>query len=123
MKTEQDPRWAAVVARDPKADTLFVYAVKTTVCIAAPAAPRGCHARKTSSSSTLRRKPRPQAIARVNARPGIRPRLAEHHAHLVAEACRQIEQADAPPSLSTLAAHAGLSPYHFHRVSSKPSPA
>ena len=27
---ENEPRWAAVVARDPKADGQFVYAVKTT---------------------------------------------------------------------------------------------
>ena len=26
----QDPRWAAVIARDPVADDKFVYAVKTT---------------------------------------------------------------------------------------------
>ena len=116
MKTEQDPRWAAVVARDPKADTLFVYAVKTT----------GVYCRPSSAS----RLPRPENIQffdtaaqaeaagyRASKRAaGDQTQLAEHHAHLVAEACRQIEQADAPPSLSTLAAHAGLSPYHFHRV-------
>ncbi len=37
-------------------------------------------------------------------------------AALVAQACRQIEAADAPPSLAALAAQAGLSPAHFHRV-------
>ncbi|MEK1844744.1 MAG: Ada metal-binding domain-containing protein, partial [Pseudomonas sp.] len=30
IATENDPRWAAVVARDPRADGQFVYAVKTT---------------------------------------------------------------------------------------------
>ena len=30
IATENDPRWAAVVARDSKADGQFVYAVKTT---------------------------------------------------------------------------------------------
>ena len=30
IATEQDPRWAAVLARDPSADRLFVYGVKTT---------------------------------------------------------------------------------------------
>ncbi len=34
----------------------------------------------------------------------------------VAAACRQIEHADSAPSLKQLAADAGLSPYHFHRV-------
>lgn len=34
----------------------------------------------------------------------------------IAAACRQIEQADAPPSLADLAQAAGLSPHHFHRL-------
>ncbi len=34
----------------------------------------------------------------------------------VVDACRQIEAADAPPRLDALAAAAGLSRYHFHRV-------
>ena len=29
LNTEHDPRWAAVLARDPQADGQFVYAVKT----------------------------------------------------------------------------------------------
>lgn len=38
------------------------------------------------------------------------------HAACVAAACRQIETASTPPSLAELAAQAGLSPHHFHRV-------
>ena len=38
------------------------------------------------------------------------------HAALVAQACRQIEAAEQPPSLDDLAQQAGLSPFHFHRV-------
>ena len=34
----------------------------------------------------------------------------------IVEACRQIEAAEAPPRLDALAAAAGLSRYHFHRV-------
>jgi AraC family transcriptional regulator of adaptative response/methylated-DNA-[protein]-cysteine methyltransferase len=34
----------------------------------------------------------------------------------MAAACRQIESAETPPSLATLARSAGLSPYHFHRL-------
>ena len=116
MKTERDPRWAAIVARDPKADGLFVYGVKTT----------GVYCRPSSAS----RLPRPENIQffdtpaqaeaagyRASKRAsGDQTQLAAHHAQLVAEACRQIEQADTPPSLNTLALHAGLSPFHFHRV-------
>ena len=38
------------------------------------------------------------------------------HAALVAQACRRIEASEQPPSLDDLAMHAGLSPFHFHRV-------
>ena len=116
MTTEQDPRWAAILARDPKADALFVYGVKTT----------GVYCRPSSAS----RLPRPENIEffdtpaqaeqagyRASKRAaGDQTQLAAHHAQLVAEACRQIEQADTPPSLNTLATQAGLSPFHFHRV-------
>lgn len=116
MKTEEDPRWAAIVARDSKADGLFVYGVKTT----------GVYCRPSSAS----RLPRPENIQffdtpaqaeaagyRASKRAsGDQTQLAAHHAQLVAEACRHIEQADTPPSLNALAQRAGLSPFHFHRV-------
>lgn len=116
MTTEQDPRWAAIVARDAKADALFVYGVKTT----------GVYCRPSSAS----RLPRPENIeffdtaAQAEAA-GYRPskraagdqtQLAAHHAQLVAEACRQIELAETSPSLEALAHGAGLSSFHFHRV-------
>lgn len=116
MTTEQDPRWAAILARDPKADGLFVYGVKTT----------GVYCRPSSAS----RLPRPENIelfdtaAHAEAA-GYRPskraagdqtQLAAHHAQVVADACRHIESADTAPSLNTLAAQAGLSAFHFHRV-------
>lgn len=116
MSIEQDPRWAAILARDPKADALFVYGVKTT----------GVYCRPSSAS----RLPRPENIEffdtpaqaeaagyRASKRAaGDQTQLAAHHAQLVANACRHIEQADTPPSLNMLATHAKLSPFHFHRV-------
>ncbi|NWA86472.1 bifunctional DNA-binding transcriptional regulator/O6-methylguanine-DNA methyltransferase Ada [Pseudomonas sp. D2002] len=116
MNNQQDPRWAAIVARDAKADTLFVYGVKTT----------GVYCRPSSAS----RLPRPENIEFFDTpqqaeAAGYRPskrasgdqtQLAAHHAQLVADACRQIEQAETPPSLDSLARRAGLSPFHFHRV-------
>ncbi|MFV9651177.1 bifunctional DNA-binding transcriptional regulator/O6-methylguanine-DNA methyltransferase Ada [Pseudomonas citrulli] len=116
MTTEQDPRWAAILARDPKADGLFVYGVKTT----------GVYCRPSSAS----RLPRPENIEffdtpaqaeaagyRASKRAaGDQTQLAAQHAQLVADACRQIEHADTAPSLGTLASRAGLSPFHFHRV-------
>ena len=116
MTTELDPRWAAILARDPNADTLFVYGVKTT----------GVYCRPSSAS----RLPRPENIEffdtpaqaeaagyRASKRAaGDQTQLAAQHAQLVADACRHIEQADTPPSLNALALQANLSPFHFHRV-------
>lgn len=113
---QDDPRWAALRARDPAADGRFVYAVKTTGV--------WCH---PSSPSRL---PRPENVVffdtpaaaeaagyRPNRRAAAdRAALARQHAERVAQACRQLENTDEPPSLAQLAETAGMSPYHFHRV-------
>jgi AraC family transcriptional regulator of adaptative response/methylated-DNA-[protein]-cysteine methyltransferase len=44
---------------------------------------------------------------------------ANDHTSLVARACRSIGQADSPSDLKSLAAEAGLSPFHFQRVFKK----
>ena len=48
-------------------------------------------------------------------KPAPQPSMNKHAA-LVAQACRRIEASEQPPSLDDLAMHAGLSPFHFHRV-------
>jgi len=114
-----DPRWAAVVARDAKADGAFFYAVKTT----------GVYCRPSCGSRT----PRPENVAffRTAAeaeRAGFRAckrcrpdrgSLAEQQAAKVAELCRFIERAEHPPTLDDLAERAGTSAYHLHRVFKK----
>ncbi|MDX3904697.1 MAG: bifunctional DNA-binding transcriptional regulator/O6-methylguanine-DNA methyltransferase Ada [Pigmentiphaga sp.] len=116
VPTERDPRWQALLARDPAADGQFVYGVKTT----------GVYCRPSSPS----RRPRPEnveffdtpeAAEAAGYRPSRRAArdrttVAAHHAALAAQACQLIETADAVPSLAELAARAGLSMYHFHRV-------
>ena len=116
ITTENDPRWAAVVARDPKADGQFVYAVKTTGIYCNP--------------SSLARLPKPHNVeffdsAEQARAAGYRPskraakdqsELAAQHAATVAAACRQIESAETLPTLGELAETAGLSSFHFHRV-------
>ncbi|MDD0995337.1 bifunctional DNA-binding transcriptional regulator/O6-methylguanine-DNA methyltransferase Ada [Pseudomonas sp. TNT2022 ID1044] len=113
---ENDPRWAAVVARDPQADGQFVYAVKTTGIYCNP--------------SSLARLPKPQNVeffdsAELAQAAGYRPSkraakdqsdIAAQHAATVAAACRQIENAETLPALGELASVAGLSSFHFHRV-------
>jgi AraC family transcriptional regulator of adaptative response/methylated-DNA-[protein]-cysteine methyltransferase len=44
------------------------------------------------------------------------PSLAEEHASVVAELCRFIEASDKTPTLEDLAARAGVSAFHLHRV-------
>ena len=114
--TVSDPRWAAVVARDPKADGKFFYSVKTT----------GVYCRPSCAARTAR----PENVAfhltaadakQAGFRPCKRckpdqPPLAEQHAAQVAELCRLIENAEQVMSLEELANQAGLSAYHLHRV-------
>jgi AraC family transcriptional regulator of adaptative response/methylated-DNA-[protein]-cysteine methyltransferase len=62
-----------------------------------------------------------QAAEQAGYRPCKRcqPHLAspqDPYRELIAHACRWIESASEPPTLEQLAAAAGLSPYHFHRV-------
>ena len=111
-----DPRWLQVMTRDARADGEFFYSVKTTGVFCRP--------------SCAARLPRPEnvqfhATARNAKAAGFRPckrckpdqpsRL-EQHAVKIAEACRLIEGAEEEPSLDDLAAQAGISRYHFHRV-------
>jgi AraC family transcriptional regulator of adaptative response/methylated-DNA-[protein]-cysteine methyltransferase len=114
--TTNDPRWAAVLAHDARADGSFFYSVKTTGVYCRPS----CGARA----------PLPQNVAfhasaadadRAGFRPCKRckpdqPSLPQQHAAKVVEACRWIERAEAPPTLEQLAQRAGLSAFHFHRV-------
>ncbi len=111
-----DARWRAVMARDASADGKFVYAVKTT----------GIYCRPSSSARLPRRKnveffdsaEDAEAAGYRASRRGVADRTAaaKGRAELVAGVCRLIEAAEIPPSLDELAASAGMSPYHFHRV-------
>jgi AraC family transcriptional regulator of adaptative response/methylated-DNA-[protein]-cysteine methyltransferase len=114
--TERDPRWSAVLARDPKADDSFWYSVRTTGVYCRPS----CAARRARPENV-----RFHASREAAEQAGFRPckrctpdqaSLHEQHAAKVAEACRLIEDSEQLPDLAALAAHAGISPWHFHRV-------
>src|SRR5690606_20005045 len=114
--TERDPRWAAVRARDPAADGRFWYSVRTTGVYCRPT----CASRRARPEN-VRFHASPEDAERAGFRPCRRcrpdqPDRQARHAALVADACRQIEGAEQAPDLATLAARAGLSPFHFHRV-------
>jgi AraC family transcriptional regulator of adaptative response/methylated-DNA-[protein]-cysteine methyltransferase len=115
QSAERDPRWNAVLARDPAADKLFVYAVKTTGVYCRPSSPT-----RLPRPENVEFFDTPAAAEAAGYRPSKRgadqTTVAAQHAELVAAACRSIETALELPSLEMLAADAGLSVYHFHRV-------
>jgi AraC family transcriptional regulator, regulatory protein of adaptative response / methylated-DNA-[protein]-cysteine methyltransferase len=111
-----DARWKQVLARNAQSDGQFFYAVKTT----------GVYCRPSCGART----PRPENVAfyltaAAAESAGFRPckrckpdqqPLPAVHADKVAQACRLIESAEVMPTLTQLAAHVGLSNYHFHRL-------
>src|SRR3984957_15395176 len=114
--TEQDPRWARVVARDRAADGAFFYSVATTGVYCRPS----CASRRANPKNV-----RFHATAAACEAAGFRPckrckpdQLSQEarNAEKIARACRLIVRAEEPPSLAEMAKAAGLSRYHFHRI-------
>jgi len=114
--TLSDPRWAAVVARDAAADGRFFYSVRSTGVYCRPS----CAARRPRPENVQFHVTAAQAQG-AGFRPCRRcepdqPPRALRHAALVTALCRYIEQAEQAPDLGALAARAGLSRYHVHRL-------
>ncbi|MEP6607559.1 MAG: bifunctional DNA-binding transcriptional regulator/O6-methylguanine-DNA methyltransferase Ada [Burkholderiaceae bacterium] len=116
VQTSSDPRWAAIVTRDATADGKLFYSVRTTGVYCRPS----CGARAARPENVAF-----HASAAAAEQAGFRPckrckpdqvARAEQTAGKIAELCRLIENAEQAPSLATLARHAGLSPFHLHRV-------
>jgi AraC family transcriptional regulator, regulatory protein of adaptative response / methylated-DNA-[protein]-cysteine methyltransferase len=110
-------RWQAVQRRDAAADRKFVYAVRTT----------GVYCRPSCAARLARRKNVEFFATPADAeREGFRackrckpddPAAGHDHAEAIARACKLIEaSADETPDVDALAAAAGMSPSHFHRV-------
>ena len=113
---DQDPRWAAVVARDKAADGRFFYSVRSTGVYCRPS----CAARLANPKNVAFHLTPAEAEAAgyrpcKRCRPNEAPR-EQREAAMIADICRRIEAAETPPALDELARAAGLSPYHFHRV-------
>jgi AraC family transcriptional regulator, regulatory protein of adaptative response / methylated-DNA-[protein]-cysteine methyltransferase len=116
VPVEQDPRWAAVVARDPAFDGAFVYGVRTTGVYCRPSCPaRLAKPHNVVFHATCEDAERAGFRACQRCRPN-EASLAEQHAAAVAAACRTIEAAEDMPTLETLAGRVGMSPFHFHRI-------
>lgn len=108
-------RWKAVMRRDAGADGTFWYSVSSTGIYCRPSCPS-----RRPRRENVRFHATPQAAEQEGFRAclrcgpqGTRDRSALVNA--VAAACRRLES-EYPPSLQELAAGAGTSPFHFHRV-------
>jgi AraC family transcriptional regulator of adaptative response/methylated-DNA-[protein]-cysteine methyltransferase len=113
MPSTDDCR-AALASRDARADGTFVYAVKTTgvycrpSCGARPARPEHVRFFETPTQAES---------AGFRACKRCRPdRNFASHADIIAVVCRWIDSSCHTPRLAEMAAHAGFSPFHFHRV-------
>lgn len=111
-----DPaRWEAVCGRNSSAAGAFLYAVTTTGIYCRP----GCASRLPKRENVRFFSDAAEA-RRAGFRPcrRCRPDVAAPDATRAAvlRACELLEQSEAAPDVEALAAAAGLSPSHFHRV-------
>jgi AraC family transcriptional regulator of adaptative response/methylated-DNA-[protein]-cysteine methyltransferase len=114
--TENDPRWAQVVARDRSADGTFWYSVQTTGIYCRPSCPsRTANPKNVTLHDDLlsARATGFRACKRCNPDGASQD---TQHAALVAKACRLIEQSEEPIPLECLAKTIGLSASYFHRL-------
>ncbi|XYJ11088.1 bifunctional DNA-binding transcriptional regulator/O6-methylguanine-DNA methyltransferase Ada [Telluria sp. B2] len=127
MKTEtilhayasDEARWEAVQRRERAADGVFYYSVRTTGVYCRPScgarlARRANVAFHASCDAAESAGFRP-CLPCLRCRPDLPP-LAERQAQAVAAACRLIETSEEEPDLDALAAAAGMSRFHFHRL-------
>jgi AraC family transcriptional regulator of adaptative response/methylated-DNA-[protein]-cysteine methyltransferase len=110
---DTDAAWRAVLSRDKAADGRFVTGVLTTGIYCRPSCaarhPKRENVRFFASGAEA-------AAAGLRACLRCKPDEAARDAVAVAAALRLIETAEEPPSLDALAARAGYSPFHFHRI-------
>lgn len=116
ISQDESGMWAAVQARDAGQDGAFVYAVRTTGVFCRP----GCPSRRPLRRNVEFYALNAQAQARgyrpcQRCRPDL-PSRAQDQIAAIEAACRRIESAETAPDLASLAAGAGLSPHHFHRL-------
>jgi AraC family transcriptional regulator of adaptative response/methylated-DNA-[protein]-cysteine methyltransferase len=110
-----DPRWPLIAGRDRSADGQFYYSVATTGVYCRPS----CAARRPRPENvqfhpTVAQAQRAGFRACKRCRPDRPP--VDPNVERIAAACRRIEHSQELPSLAELAAGAGMSAFHFHRV-------
>jgi AraC family transcriptional regulator of adaptative response/methylated-DNA-[protein]-cysteine methyltransferase len=119
MTTKQltdDERWQAVAERDRALDGAFLYGVVTTGVFCRPSCPSRRPNRGNVRFFTSAAEAGATGLRACKRCDPTGPGDHERRARLVAAACRTIEASLDPVDLDALAADAGLSRYHFHRV-------
>jgi AraC family transcriptional regulator of adaptative response/methylated-DNA-[protein]-cysteine methyltransferase len=111
-----DARWQAVIERDKQADGQFFYAISTTGIYCYTSCPSRLALRSNTHFFESSK-----AAEQAGFRPCKRCKSDQdtpqnRDAHLIAQACRLIENVAEIPSLETLAQSQNLSRYHFHRL-------
>jgi AraC family transcriptional regulator, regulatory protein of adaptative response / methylated-DNA-[protein]-cysteine methyltransferase len=111
--------WEAVRRRDRALDGAFVFAVSTTGVYCRPScASRPAKRENVSFYSSTEAAERAGYRACKRCRPD-KLGAPDPKVEAVKRACERIASAEEAPSLAVLAASAGLSPFHFHRVFKK----
>jgi AraC family transcriptional regulator of adaptative response/methylated-DNA-[protein]-cysteine methyltransferase len=109
-------RWQAVKHRDPSFDGKFFFAVRTTGVYCRPScASRPAKRENVSFFSTVSEAEKAGFRACKRCRPNELG-APDPQVEAVKRACAEIDSAEEAPKLADLAASAGLSLYHFHRV-------
>jgi AraC family transcriptional regulator of adaptative response/methylated-DNA-[protein]-cysteine methyltransferase len=114
--SSDEKRWAAIQARDVRADGRFVYGVRTTGVYCRPSSPTRLPRRENVEFFATGREAESAGYRPSRRAAADRTAVAAQHAAAVARACRLIEQSETSPNLDQLAQEAGMSPFHFHRV-------
>jgi AraC family transcriptional regulator of adaptative response/methylated-DNA-[protein]-cysteine methyltransferase len=116
-RTEEE-RWIAVCDKISAAEGVFWFAVTTTGVYCRPT----CRSRRPLRKN-VRFFDSPEAAESAGFRPCKRcqprqaaPSLQSEYAQAIEQACALIQHGDPAPTLSELAAAAGMSRYHFQRV-------
>src|SRR5229473_5054188 len=112
----EEPCWAAVIAHDATQDGRFFYSVRTTGVYCRP----GCASRQPRRENVAFYETA-AAAETAGFRPCKRCRpnegsSADRHVAAISRACALIRARDTVPTLAELAAAAGISRFHFHRV-------
>jgi AraC family transcriptional regulator of adaptative response/methylated-DNA-[protein]-cysteine methyltransferase len=111
-----DARWAAVRARDCAAEGAFVYAVRTTGIYCGPTSSARLPKRENVEFFASAAEAEAAGYRASRRATADQVTASVQRTEMVARACRMIDESEAQPSLEELAAQAGVSSFHFHRV-------